>query len=365
MQAKGFRAIVNSQELRVMGFAEILGRLPKIFKIMSRVEAEALRSKPDAIVMIDYPGFHFRLAKRLKDSGIPIVYYIPPKVWVWKKFRMKAMPALFAKVLCIFPFEERIFAEANVPARFVGNPLVDSLPLSLSKSDARKNLSIDESETVVTLMPGSRPAELSAHFEIMVKAAFDTATKLGRNLRVLVPVSVASEKEKLEKKLVALVQKSAGLADRLKIYFVISGASTALRASDAGLIKSGTSTLEAALMGCPHAVVYRVSWLTEMIFKFIVRYKGPVGLVNLMLGSFEEPERVTREILGHTVGAADLALELESLLVDSAKTARMQSDFDRIRERVVGDAKESPSDRVAKEVLGVVAASKLAESGTR
>lgn len=351
MQAAGFRAIVRSQELSVMGFAEILGRLPRIYRAMREIENEIARTRPDAIVFIDYPGFHFRLAKRLKPLGIPIVYYIPPKVWVWKKFRLKAMRALFSKVLCIFPFEEPFFRSAQLPTRFVGNPLVDSLPLKLSQEEARRSLGIGANETVVTLMPGSRPSEIQRHFKFMMLAAFESAKATRKKLRILIPLADSNEEAHLQAELRSLDRNHPDWRESLQPGFVIGKAPVALRASDAGLIKSGTSTLEAALMDCPHAVVYRVSWLTEAIFRAIVRYHGPVGLVNLMLGTLERPKRVTTEILGCHVGVTELATELISLLTDSERVARMRADFASIRAVILMDAKESPSDRVAQEVV--------------
>lgn len=351
MSAVGFRSIVHSQELSVMGFSEILGRLPRIYRAMNEVEHEVMRSKPDVMVFIDYPGFHFRLAKRLKATGIPILYYIPPKVWVWKKFRLKAMRALFSKVLCIFPFEEPFFRAAQLPTRFVGNPIVDSLPMHLSRDEARRQLGISPDQTVVTLMPGSRPAEIQKHFKIMVLATLEVAKSLQKKLKVLVPLTDEAEEKHLQSELHAIESESAVLNDRLEVDFTVGNAPVVLRASDAGLIKSGTSTLEAALMDCPHAVIYRVNALTEILFKCFVRYKGPVGLVNLMLGSLENPKRVTREILGSRLSIQDLAAELKSLLTDQSRILEMRENFSAIRSRVLIDAKESPSDRVAHEVI--------------
>jgi lipid-A-disaccharide synthase len=117
-----------------MGFLEVASRLPKIFESLNRVEKASLDRKPDVAVVVDYPDFHFRLAKRLKKQGVPVVYYIPPKVWAWRKGRVKFLRKFFSRVLCIFPFEEKFYRTENVPVKYVGNPLLDELPIHATKS---------------------------------------------------------------------------------------------------------------------------------------------------------------------------------------------------------------------------------------
>jgi lipid-A-disaccharide synthase len=145
LQAQGLRSLVDARSLLSMGFFELFGRLPKILGALGTIADAAARDRPDLAVVMDYPDFHFRLAKRLKKLGIPVVYYIPPKVWAWRQGRVKVLRERFVEVLSILPFEEDFFREHKVVAKYVGNPLVDELPLELSRAEARAKLGIGES----------------------------------------------------------------------------------------------------------------------------------------------------------------------------------------------------------------------------
>ncbi|MEO5971672.1 MAG: lipid-A-disaccharide synthase, partial [Bdellovibrionia bacterium] len=159
LQSAGLRAVVDTRELMTMGFVEVLWRLPKIFRILKRVAEAAKQDPPDVAIVIDYPGFHFRLARQLKKLKIPIVYYIPPKVWVWRKHRVRFLKSFFDKVLCIFPFEELVYRDLDLPVKYVGNPLLDELPLGLSRAAARAELALFDEDRVLVVMPGSRDSE--------------------------------------------------------------------------------------------------------------------------------------------------------------------------------------------------------------
>lgn len=355
LQGEGLETIVDARTLLSMGFVEVLGKLPRILKAISRIEEEAARRRPDIAVLMDYPDFHFRLAKRLRRLKIPMVYYIPPKVWVWRKERVHFLKEHFSRILCIFPFEEAFYRKAGVKSIFVGNPLLDELPLDLSRNEARKRLDLEEdsasSGKTVVLMPGSRPAELKRHLQPMLRAVIGAQKALKIPIHVLMPLPFSADAGELRRRAELILDpmnSNASISLR-----VLSGMTAeCLRAADAGLIKSGTSTLEAALLECPHAVVYKPNWISSKIYRHLVRYKGPVGLVNLVAGVREEEPRIAREILCEEVSDSNLTEALLELLQEnSPAVSRMKGSFQKIR---IALGERGASENAAKEILEVL-----------
>ena len=359
LQLAGLHALVDAKDLLVMGFSEIIGRLPRILRALRTLENAARSRRPDIAVVIDYPDFHFRLARKLKRVGIPVVYYIPPKVWVWRKGRMRLLRELFAQVLCILPFEEALYRDAKVSVKYIGNPLVDELPMELSREEARRKLGIASEAKVLVLMPGSRPSELKRHFEPMLDAACIAARRMGQRLLVCVPLPSVVDPRETETRLQIWMNHQKDIPIDLKISY--GNAAEVLVAADAGLIKSGTSTLEAGLLRCPHVVVYRPSLLSEWIFKYLIRYKGPVGLVNLVSGWKPGQAYLTDEILMDHFKVPRLADEIVDLLTNEARRQRLAKGFNSLREAVMGEAGNGPSGpsaRAAFEILRLVGISK-------
>ena len=348
----GLRCLVDSRELLVMGFTEILGRLPKIYKILDFIAQQAKMERPDIVVLMDYPDFHLRLAKKLKKMGIPVIYYIPPKLWVWRQGRARALKELFQRVLCIFPFEEDFYKGLGVSVKYVGNPLVDELPFELTREKARAELGLKTNDSVLTLLLGSRPAELKFHMNPMLEASVLTAKKLQRGrLQVLIPLPQTVEARSLKERTEALARNDVPVD-----FHIVSGkAHASLVAADVALVKSGTSTLEAGLLGSVHAVVYKPSWISNQIYKYFIRYQGPVALVNLVAGGFGKKnpdEWLIREILCENVRAETIAEEAYSLFTDQEKRNRIEKGLQGLREKIVGT--QSPSHIAAGEILNLL-----------
>ncbi len=359
LRAAGLQVLVDARELLAMGATEVLGRVPRILAALRQVAGAAEREAPDLAVVLDYPEFHFKLAARLRKLGVPVVYYIPPKLWVWRKKRIRKLRELFVRVLCILPFEERFYREEGMPVRYVGNPLLDELPLGMSREEARARLSITTDERVLALMPGSRPAEIDRHLELLLESAQRAALGLrqkgwlgaGQKLLALVPLPETADLQRVLGRVEAW--RPAGTA--LEVRVSQGDAGHVLLAADAGLIKSGTSTLEAGLLGLPHGVMYRPSAVTGFIFKHLVRYRDPVGLVNLMVRDERgRPVRITEELLCEQAEPARLGELAMRLLADPAERARLARDFERLRQVVMGGpGNERPSARAAAEILDV------------
>jgi lipid-A-disaccharide synthase len=362
LQELGLKPIVDTRELLAMGFTEILGRLPRIFRAINEVVHEVRRFGPHVVILLDYPDFHFRLAKKLSPLGIPLVYYIPPKVWAWRKHRVFFLKKFFTKVLCILPFEKEFYSHYGVSAQYVGNPLVDELPLDLSKKEAREKLGLSLKERVLILMPGSRPSELKRHLELMLDAARKSVSGLqekrvlekDQKLIVLVPFSHTSELEGLRQR-VENWKQAQKIPLNIEIRLSQGNAGECLVAADAGLIKSGTSTLEAGLLRCPHVVVYKPSQTTAWIFRYLIRYRGPVGLVNLVSGWRPGHEYLAREILCEEVTVESLKQEILNLMTDTEVRRRLADGFSKLRDIVMGEGQRlSPSVIAAQEIVQLI-----------
>ncbi len=363
LQAEGLDVVVDARTLLVMGFTEILKHIPHIFRALRQVTHAAALKQPDLAIVMDYPDFHFRLARRLRRLGIPTLYYIPPKVWAWRKGRIQILKKLFIRIFCIFPFEESFYQKYNIPVTYVGNPLLDELPLQLSSSEARIKLGINKTSKVLVLMPGSRPSELKQHLSLMLASAALSAQMLRNQkflkqqelLILLLPFPVTVALGALDEEVNFFREK---FTDLLDIRISHGNSAECLLASDAGLVKSGTSTLEAGLLKCPHVVVYKPSQTTAWIFQHLIRYRGPVGLVNLV-GEMDrkkyQTEYLVREILCGRVTPNALAEEAVELMTNSEKRHSMLEGFDRLRERLSGSLEYlSPSAYAAREVIELV-----------
>ena len=370
LQAAGLETVVDAKDLLVMGFVEILGHLPKIFRSLNKVVQAAVQSRPDVAVVLDYPEFHFRLAQRLKHMGVPVVYYIPPKLWVWRKKRAKALKKLFHKILCIFPFEQAFYEKLNVPVTYIGNPLIDELPLSLSVVEARQQVSLDESDRVLVVMIGSRESEWKHHLEIFLDTANLLSEKLralgqlgtDETLKILMPFPMTSPIESLKVRVAQWAQKKDPSGKSLEIRISQGDSAVCLVAADAGLIKSGTSTLEAALLQCPHVIAYKPGVTSGFIFKHLIRYQGPVGLVNLVSGWSAGQPYLVSEYLCEAVKPESMAQELVSLISPTEKCATMMQGFNRLIKLMQSpDATVSPSVLAAREIIALVKSQPIRE----
>ncbi len=355
-----------------MGFFELLGRLPRILAALKTVTLAAIEQKPDVAIVIDYPDFHFRLARRLKRLGVPVVYYIPPKVWVWRKGRIKALRETFTRVLSILPFEVPFYEKEKVAVRYVGNPLIDELPLTMTRQEAREKLGLRPEQRVLVLLPGSRPAEVKQHLALMLDSTLRAAAILRsrgwlaaeERLTVLMPFPMTANLAEMKAKVDAWLKVATGGSASsfiLDVRVTQGDSAESMLAADAGLIKSGTSTLEAALLECPHTIVYRGQWFMAFVFFNVLSYIGPVGLPNLVAGwEPGKPWRV-KELLARAVNVPNLTDEILVLLTDERRRAHLKETFSIVRKKIFGTEGltsvahgEGPSIRAAREVMAML-----------
>lgn len=313
MQAEGCEAWYEMEELAVMGVVEVLGRLPRLLKIRRDLTQRFTSLAPDVFVGIDAPDFNITLEGRLKRRGIRTIHYVSPSVWAWRQKRVFKIGKATDLVLAFLPFEKAFYDRFDVPCRFIGHTMADTMPLQPDKSAARLTLGVDESVRCLALLPGSRSSEVE-----MLSADFLLTARLLRqqypDLVVVVPLVNSHRREQFER-------IKAEVAPELDVRLLDGQAREAMIASDATLLASGTAALECMLAKCPMVVGYRMKpftfWLAERLVK-----TPYVSLPNLLAGR----ELVT-ELLQHDCTPDKLAAALAPLLTESVQTRALKAEF--------------------------------------
>ncbi len=316
--AAGAEPVVPMAELAVLGISDVAARLPRLLRAYRRLLGDARTFRPHAAVLVDSPGFNFRLGPALKRAGVPIFYYIAPQVWAWHAERAAEMSRWVDRLAVIFPFEEAIFRQAGVQARFVGHPLLEGLEPETDEAALRAEIGAAPGAPLLGLLPGSRPQELRAHAPVMLAAARELR---GRRPDLAVALALAPG---LEREATRLGEAFAGIP-------VVRGRTHALQAhATCCAVASGTATLETALFGTPEVIVYRTSWLNYRIARRVVRLSR-IGLPNVVAG-----EQVAPELLQGDLSAPRLAAVLAPWLDDTALRRRQRERLAVVRERLGG-----------------------------
>ena len=337
MAAAGVEILVDPTAQAAVGTSEALSRVPALARAYKLLVKRLREARPLAIVLIDFPEFNLRLARQARRAGIPVVYFIPPQLWAWRRGRIRQMARRVTKVLAAFPFEKSLYEEAGVLVEFVGHPLLDVVPSDLDHARARERLGVGERRVLVGLLPGSREQEISRLLPRMLDAAARLAVDGKRSFVLGLAPSV-------ERKRVAAMLERAVEAGGPPIEIVESMTYEVMAAADALLIASGTATLEAALLGAPMVVCYRVSRMTELMARLLKRSPW-ISLPNIVAG-----RGVVPEILQDDATAARFAAEVERLLVDPVAATAQRAAFKELRERL---GKPGVGERAARAVLGV------------
>jgi lipid-A-disaccharide synthase len=280
MRAAGVEIVVDYAEVSVVGITEVMKKLPSLRRAMRRLVDEAQRRQPPLAILTDFPGFHLRLARKLSPLGIRNIYYICPQFWAWRPWRANLVRRRFAQALCIFPFEEKFYRDAGVAVEFIGHPLVGNVKASLSRAEFCAENGLNTDKPIVTILPGSRHGEIEYHGAILAQAL----AQLRRAIpEVQAVVAVAPGVNRTE------LQASFGSVDAVR--FVPGATYNALAAADLAIVSSGTATVEAALLGKPMIVIYRLSPLTAQLAKPLVRTRF-FSMVNLIAGREVVPELI-------------------------------------------------------------------------
>ncbi len=284
MQAEGMELIYHINKMAFLGFTEVVKHLPFIKKVQTDLLAIVKKREIKNVVLIDYPGFNLNIAKKFKKNGMKIIYYISPQLWAWGSGRMKKIKRLVNKMLVVFPFEEKLYKSNNVDVEFVGHPLVERINeyQFLRKEDLYSKFNIDGSKELLLLMPGSRKHEVEKLFPQIINAAGKLADEF--NLQIVIACSSIIDEN--------LYYQLRGQPE----FKVITGYTYDLmKYAKFGIIKSGTSTLEAGYFALPMIIVYKISGLTYLIVKKLIKV-SKIGMVNILLEDNVVPELIQNDV---------------------------------------------------------------------
>jgi lipid-A-disaccharide synthase len=330
--AAGGRLIADYRGIAVTGLTEALAKIPESLATLKRLLAFARADRPDVLVVIDSPDFNFRLAPRVRQLGVPVVYYISPQIWAWRKGRLRAIRRFADRVLVIFPFEEAIYREAGVPVEFVGHPLLELTRVTAPRDRFLSAHGLSPADPAIALLPGSRHNEVARILPDLLAAV--------PLIRVRVPAAqfLVARAPHLDDALFADIAR----VERCAV--VTADTDTVLASSDVALTASGTATVQTALHDTPMVIVYRLSRLTYQLGRRLVTVRA-IGMVNLIAGESIVPELVQDAFTPEAV-----AREAVSMLTDASRAAQVRAGLARVRERLGGPG---ASRRAAEAILKV------------
>ncbi|HEQ1857987.1 TPA: lipid-A-disaccharide synthase [Providencia alcalifaciens] len=332
MQAEGCEAWYEMEELAVMGIVEVLGRLPRLLSIRKDLTQRFTELQPDVFVGIDAPDFNITLEGRLKSKGIKTIHYVSPSVWAWRQKRVFKIGRSTNLVLAFLPFEKAFYDRFDVPCRFIGHTMADSIPLNPDKQAARERLNIPATAKCLALLPGSRHSEVE-----MLSADFlKTATLLSShftNLHIVVPLVNQKRRQQFD-------EIKQQIAPELNVHILDGQARDAMTAADATLLASGTAALECMLTKCPMVVGYRMKPFTFWLAKRLV--KTPyVSLPNLLAG-----KEIVKELLQEECQPQQLADQLLPLLEGGEQVDALKETFLQLHQLIRCDADQQAADAV-------------------
>jgi lipid-A-disaccharide synthase len=336
MVAAGVECIVRAEDMAVMGFTEVVLHLPRIYREFQKLKRAIRARRPSIAILIDFPEIHFRLAKLFHELGVPVIYFVSPQLWAWKQHRIDLVRKYVKRMLVIFPFEEPFYRERGVAAEYIGHPLAELTPPTISREQFAAENHLDPRSTWIALLPGSRITEIGDHLPTMLEAARDLAQGEPSNAgyEFLIPLAPTLNSQQRAAVANIVARQGAGLAVRLIGEFGAEGAVSANAGGDAraalfhawtSVVASGTATVEAALIGNPFVVVYRVSPVTYAIARRVVKVPH-VAMANLIAG-----KRVVSELIQHDFTAAKIVQQLMRLLPDGPARESMKVELGAIQ----------------------------------
>jgi lipid-A-disaccharide synthase len=343
MRAAGCEIVVDAKDLAVVGITEIVGHLPKILGLYRKLIRAAHEKRPALAVVIDAPAFNWRVARQMRRRGIPVVYYVCPQFWAWRQGRVKLLRKYVNKALVIFPFEEKFYRDRGVDATFVGHPLADLPAPAITREAYAAANQLDAAKPWITLMPGSRRKEVRMNLPTIIEAA----NRLGGGYEFLLPVAHTLDASFLQELIEAPPTETRQAASLQGNIHLVSESLPALYHSRAGIVASGTATVEAALMGTPFVMVYRVSGLTYALGK--PRVKVPYfAMVHLIAEAEVVPELVQRKFT-----AENIVKEMNKIIPDGEPRTRMIERLAAVKARLKQGrgSGQHPSETAAEIIL--------------
>ena len=335
MQNAGVNVIHNIVNLAVIGPIDVIKHYNKLRNIYYNLCNLTEKDRPDCAILIDYPGFNLKIAKSLKEQGIPIIYYISPQIWAWGSGRIKNMKQRVDKMLVLFKFEESLYRQEKIDVSFVGHPLLDTVKQTRGKDELISGFGLNPKKTIIGMLPGSRDNEVIRILPIMIKAAESIQDMMGvDNAQFLLPVA-----KTLKKDFVRNILKET----KLDIKLIEDDTYNAISLCKVAMVASGTATLETALLGVPMVIVYKVNMFTYLIIRSVIKIPY-IGMVNVI-----SQEKIIPEFIQYDAKPKLIAEYLVNLIKDEGR-------WQKTKERLLGIKSKlgSPgaSMRAAKEVVG-------------
>ena len=334
MKSAGLDAWFPMEKLAVNGYVEVLRHIGEIWNIRRKLRQRLVAEPPDLFIGVDAPDFNFGLEIALKKKGIPVVHYVSPSIWAWRRERIHKIKRAVNHMLALFPFEAPIYEQAGIPVSYVGHPLADTIPLKPDRAAMREQMRILPGERVFALLPGSRQGEVRRLARLYIETARLIHEKVP-NARFLVPLATRETRTIFEE-----IQWRMD-ARQLPMNLLFGHAQDAMLAADCALVASGTATLEAALLKCPMVITYKVPGLTYRMMKRKA-YLPYVGLPNILAGKFVVPE-----LLQDDATAENLAQALLNLVSNKQKLESLQHTFAEMH----GTLRQDTASRAAQAVL--------------
>ena len=350
MAAAGLQRIVNAEDMAVMGITEVVRHLPRIYREFRKLKQALRTRRPAVAVLIDFPDIHFKLAQECHRLRIPVVFFVSPQLWAWKKHRIKLVQKYVDRMLVIFPFEQQFYRERGVHAEFVGHPLAETAAPIVSREEFARQNGLDPAKMWIGLLPGSRAKEIRDNLPEMLAAADLLYSSNLSDPQFVLPLAPTLMSEQREWVRSFVLDRAVGLPVRL-----VADARAALHHARASIVASGTATVEAALVGNPFVVVYRVSPLTYAIARRVVTVDH-VAMVNLIAG-----KRLVPELIQDEFTASNLVRQFQPLLPDGPPRQSMMKELARLRgmlatpETDSGHVSEGSIGRVAEVTLELLA----------
>lgn len=336
MKQAGVECFADITQLAVIGFVEVIKNYGRIKKVFDQILEEIDRRRPDAVLLIDYPGFNLRLAKELKERNIKVIYYISPQVWAWREQRIKLIKKVTDKMMVLFAFEQAFYKKHKMEVDFVGHPLMDEIKITTDPREVLVSLGFHTGHSVIGLLPGSREKEITRHLPVMIKAA-EILHKKNQQRQFMVLKATGIDED-----LINSITRRATCPIRI----VEQRSYNEFNTLTACIVSSGTATLEAAILKKPMVIIYKTSWLTYLIAKLFVKIPN-IGLANIVAGKTIVPELIQNKATGENI-----ASEMEKLLSDHKLTHRIQKEFSKFP-IWLGDP--GASQRAAKIILKEIA----------
>ncbi|MBU4312232.1 MAG: lipid-A-disaccharide synthase [Candidatus Omnitrophica bacterium] len=335
MKDAGVDIIYDIVEIAVIGFVEVLKHISIFRKIFNKLVGLLDTRKPDVVILVDYPGFNLRFAKKAKEKNIPVIYYISPQIWAWGKERISEIKKCVDKMIVIFGFEEELYKEVGVKVSFIGHPFLDSVRPLWKKEETIKHLHLNHDSIKIALLPGSRTIEVERHLPQMLKACEKIKEKLPDVEFML------SRRQELDKSIYNKIISSS----KIKPHSLENRPYEIMEVADLVIVSSGSATLETAIMQRPMVVIYKTSLITWLFAKNLIKIPD-IGLVNIVAG-----KRIVPELVQFQVNAENIAKEALEILKDKRKQEEIKENLRQVKQKLGSSGATSRASHLIQKFL--------------